>query len=294
MSVRSLTRPRSTAGDHGGDVVDPRIAARRRHVASVAGRRRRRRLLAVVAVVTALALGWVVVRSPLLDVDEVTVDGALRTPTDEVLAVAGVLPGDQLVDVDTGAARERLLASPWVADASVSVDWPSAVRVSVQERTPIAVTWRDDGTGWLVDAGGRVLAPARGDEGLVGLEGLVVGDPGTTLDAGAAGVLELLAVLPPGSRSRLEALVLTPAGRLDGRTRDPEAAVWFGEPTELAAKATTLETLFAQVDDEAVLVWDVRVPGTGAVTRTPPPAPPSAPDGDDRSTGGARDGGGGG
>jgi cell division protein FtsQ len=232
----------------------------------------------LVVVVTVAALAWLVARSPLLDVDDLAVEGAVRTPTEEVLAAVGARPGDQLLDVDVDAARDRVVALPWVADASVALDWPSSVRVSIREREPVAAARGDDGSDWLVDAEGRVLAPSVGDEGLVVVEGVGVGDPGSTLGPAAEGALALLAQLPPGAASRLEAVVVTSAGHLDGRTRtEPQAAVWFGPPTDLAAKVATLQTLFAQVDDTDVLVWDVRVPGTGAVTRIPPPPP--EPDG---------------
>lgn len=290
MSVRSPVR--SPEGDRSGgaapraDGVDPRIAARRRHVAALAGRRRLRRLLVLVVVVTVAGTAWVLARSPLLDVDDVVVEGAVQTPTEEVLAAVGARPGDQLLDVDVDAARARLEALPWVADASVSVDWPSAVRVSVRERVPAALGWRADGTGWLVDAEGRVLGPARGGETLVAIEGVEVGDPGGMLDPAASEALALVGQLPPGVASRLEAVAVTPAGHLDGRTRtEPPAAVWFGPPADLPAKVATLQTLFGQVDDTDVLVWDVRVPGTGAVTRVPPSGPAA-----DGSAGGEADG----
>jgi cell division protein FtsQ len=289
MSVRPLVRAPADDGSDDGVGVDPRIAARRRQVAALAGRRRQRRLLVLVVAFTAAALAWMVTRSPLLDVDDVTVEGAIHTPTEEVLAAAGAGPGDQLLDVDVDGARERLLVLPWVADASVAVDWPSAVRVSIREREPVAVARRADGTGWLVDAEGRVLAPARADERLVVIEGVEVGDPGDALDPAADGALALIAQLPPGVASRLEAVVVTPAGHLDGRTRaEPQGAVWFGPPTELAAKVATVQTLFAQVDDTEVSVWDVRVPGTGVVTRVPPQPP--VPDETDAGSSTAADG----
>lgn len=292
MSVRSLVRvppgDRPVEAGPGAHGVDPRIAARRRHVAALAGRRRLRRLLALVVVVTVAGSAWALTRSPLLDVDDVVVEGAVQTPTDEVLAAVGARPGDQLLDIDADAASDRLEALPWVADASVAVDWPSSVRVSVRERVPVALGWRADGTGWLVDAEGRVLGPARGGEALVAIEGVEVGDAGGALDPAAAEALALVGQLPPGVASRLEAVVVTPAGHLDARTRtEPPAAVWFGPPADLPAKVATLQTLFGQVDDVDVLVWDVRAPGTGAVTRIPGPPPGTASDG---SAGGEADG----
>jgi cell division protein FtsQ len=271
LTARTLERRRSEPGR-----IDPRIDARRKAVARARGRRRRTLAVVLGVAVLAVAGAWGLGRSALLDLDELTVEGAERTGVEAVVAATGVRDGDQLIDIDVDATRARILALPWVADASVQVDWPGALRIRVSERSPLAVARTSASTGMLVDGAGRVLGPATGLEGLPVLEGVPVGEPGTDLGPASAGALELIAILPPGVRSRTDAVVVTPAGELELRAR-PGGVVRFGPPTRLPDKVLAAQTLFAQVDDVFVAEWDVRVPGSPTVRRAAPaPAPDRA------------------
>ncbi|MGI9033123.1 MAG: hypothetical protein ACR2HY_05490, partial [Acidimicrobiales bacterium] len=57
--------------------IDPRIRRRQLQVRRAEGRRRLRLLVATSIVVAVLGAGWGLTRSPLLDVDRVTVQGAV-------------------------------------------------------------------------------------------------------------------------------------------------------------------------------------------------------------------------
>lgn len=278
MTAHTLERRRSLPG-----TIDPRIDARRKAVARDRGRRRRTVAATIGVVLLVVAAAWGVTRSALLDLDHLRVEGAERTGVEAVVAATRLHDGDQLLDVDTEAVRDRILALPWVADASVRVEWPGGLRVRVSERSPLAVVRTGEATGLLVDGSGRVLGPATGLEGLPVLEGVPVGEPGSELGPSASGALELVALLPPGVRSRTDAVVLTPTGELELRAR-PGGVVRFGPPTRLPEKVLAAQTLFAQVDDVFVVEWDVRVPGSPTVRRAAPaPAADAtgAPAGDD-------------
>lgn len=68
------------------------------------------------------------------------------------------------------ALRQRLLTVPWVEDAQVAVGLDGTVRCAIVERTPEAVV--TDREPWqLVDASGRLLGPASGEEALPRLSG---------------------------------------------------------------------------------------------------------------------------
>jgi len=90
----------------------------------------------------------------------ITVDGAVRTSAAHLAEVTGAR-GANVFTLDLGVVRQRLLAEPWVADATVRRIVPDAVAVRVVERTPVA-RWRRPGREALVDAAGVVLA--EGDE----------------------------------------------------------------------------------------------------------------------------------
>lgn len=58
--------------------------------------------------------------------------------------------------VDLPAARQRLLALPWVEDASIARRWPDRLEVRIIERAPAAL-WQYQGQMRLIDRHGAVL-----------------------------------------------------------------------------------------------------------------------------------------
>lgn len=248
--------------------VDPRIAERRRAV-DADRRRTRVRRWAVVGVVAALLVGaWYVTRTPLLDVDRISVDGAVLTSVDEILAAAGVRPGDALLELDLGAATERVRALPWIETAVVERAWDGRVTIVVTERRMVAIVDDESGVGQLVDASGRVLA-ADGTMDMVDtrIVGAVAGGPGSTVE-GFEDALRLAALLTPGMRSRIATITTGDDGSLTLGLR-PQGIVVLGPPTDLAAKVDALRTVMAQVDQRDLASINVVNPSTPVVVRTP-------------------------
>jgi len=93
-----------------------------------------------------------------LQVDRIIVRGNERLSKGEVLAVLNGLRGQNLVWTDLDRWRKRLLASPWVRDASLRRSLPSTVEVVVSERKPVGVG-RINGEMYLVDERGIVIDP---------------------------------------------------------------------------------------------------------------------------------------
>lgn len=246
--------------------VDPRFRARRIAVRREEGRHRLKRLLALVSVaVTALA-AVVVLRSPVLDVDEVAVTGATRLDHDELREVAGIRVGRPLLLVDLAGAAERLEALPWVAEAQVTRDLPGTVVVSVREREPAAVV-AGGGASALVDADGRVLAaPTAADGPHVQV---VAGDapppPGRTVDPALRTAIDLARRLRTDPVGAVSAVHVAPL-RLqltDG------GVVELGDDAELDAKVEAFRTLYARVDRSCLRRIDLTVPTHPVLTRSP-------------------------
>lgn len=184
---------------------------RRAHVKPARARRGGSRhwwLAAKVAIVLALAAygGWrgvtLVAGSPTLQIGHLVVRGQHRLSAGEVLAVVDGLRGRNILTVQLGEWREKLLGSPWVEDATLRRVLPSTVEIQVRERTPMGVgrigtaLYLIDGHGVVVDEYG----PAYADIDLPVIDGLTVPGDGAQVDEAraefAARVMTSLAAKP--------------------------------------------------------------------------------------------------
>ena len=121
--------------------------------------------------------GAVLADAPILRIDRILVGGNHRLATDEVLAQLNGLRGENIVWSDLDAWRERLVATPWVRDATFRRTLPSTVEVMIAEREPIGIG-RVKGQLYLVDEHGAVIdayGPQYADLDLPIIDGLLAG-----------------------------------------------------------------------------------------------------------------------
>jgi cell division protein FtsQ len=193
---------------------------RRAHVSPT---RRGRRLFAsrkTMAYAAALAIGLayagyrvaaIVMASDLLTVSRITLTGNTRLSRGEVLLLLDGLQGRNMLLVDLHEWREKLLASPWVADAALRRVLPGAIDVAVSERSPIGIG-RVGSALYLIDEAGDIIdefGPHHADLDLPVIGGLApargakaAGDIDPNRAALAAGLLMSL-----GERPDLQARV---------------------------------------------------------------------------------------
>src|SRR5690606_19330088 len=95
-------------------------------------------------------------RSAGLTVQGVFVAGRVRSDKGELLRALGVARGDLILAFDPDEARRRLVAMPWIKDASVSRKLPDAIEVRLQERQPLAL-WQHDRKLVLIDVDGEPI-----------------------------------------------------------------------------------------------------------------------------------------
>lgn len=248
--------------------IDPRIRARRIAVQRGAGRRRLQILVDVGLVLTVAAGFWLALRTPLLDVDRVEVTGNGHTPTERVLASAGIEPGQQLIDVDLQQAGEAIAALPWVSEVRLHRGLDGRVVVRVSERAPIAVAGLGAGA-MLVDPQGRVLGPTSDAPDLAGALMVLAnppGDlaPGSYLPRSQAPALELARAVTASGPGL--ALTIITGDELVGALPD-RGLVRFGDTSRLDAKVRSLRTVLDQVDLACVATIDVSSPGSPVLTR---------------------------
>ena len=129
-----------------------------------------------------------------LTVERVLVAGRQRSDSEALIAALDADLGAPILALDLEAARQRVLALPWVRHASVARRLPGTLVVTVEERQPLAL-WQHEGRIRVVDRDGRPVADARARD-FAGL--LLVVGRGAPDEAAA--LLEMLAVAPTLAR----------------------------------------------------------------------------------------------
>ena len=105
-----------------------------------------------------------VVSASSLQIRKITVNGNSRLSVGEVQALVDGLRGTSILTADLPLYRNRLLESPWVADAALRRILPSTVEIFISERSPIGLCrlgqdlFLLDRTGMLIDEFGPQYA----------------------------------------------------------------------------------------------------------------------------------------
>lgn len=196
----------------------------------------RRRLIAIMVMVTVTAVVGTVWFTPVLGVREVEVRGAVHLTAAEVREAAAVEAGTPLVRVDVHAVDARVRELPRVAGVHVERLPPGTLRLTVDEREPVAVINSPDGA-HLVDATAKDYATVTGPP--PGLPELRVGP-----DALAAAV-GVITQLPEALRR--EVLVVTADTPSDVRvTLSAGREARWGSSADTPRKAAVLEVLMTR------------------------------------------------
>jgi cell division septal protein FtsQ len=130
-------------------------------------------------------------------VTRITVRGNERLSRGEVLALLEGLRGESMVTADLERWRQKLLSSPWVADAALRRELPGTLAVLVSERQPMAIGRIRDVL-YLIDYRGAIIdefGPNYAEFDLPIIDGLASRRPGGTLvDDSRAGLAARLIV----------------------------------------------------------------------------------------------------
>ena len=118
------------------------------------------KLLAVIVVVLAASALFMagyaaVTRSVYFRTKAITVDGQARLTETALLTQAQLKTGDNLLAVNLGLVRKRLLAHPWIETARVTREIPERIHITIKEHTPLAVV--DLGRQFLLNDQGRIF-----------------------------------------------------------------------------------------------------------------------------------------
>lgn len=222
--------------------------------------RGRKRLAAIAAITAAVVVATAVglSHSSLVHARTIRVHGAAHLTRSDVLRMAQIAVGVNVIMLDAGAAERRLEADPWVAEATISKHLPSTLVVDILERSPVAVFESTGllrlvaGDGTLLDAAGPgvslpLIAPAETTPGTA---------PVSIHDAARA-----VAAMAPALRRQVAQVSILADGTLRADLRSG-APVTYGSAVDLVAKAQALQALlrWASAQGTSIAAADVRVP----------------------------------
>lgn len=223
--------------------------------------RARRLVVTLIASAVVIAAGSLVAsRSSLLHLRHLEVVGATSLTRAEVVRLAALSSSTNVLWFDPGAVERRLESEPWIAAATVSRGLPWTIRISVTERSPVAMI-RDEPGFTLVAADGVALDTVDVDPALP--EIVVAEDSSAMVRAAAARAIVGL----DRGRGPTVVRVVVSAGRvaveLGGGIR-----VEFGEPIRIEAKAQATRRVLRWATERGVSVARVNVVAPDSPTAT--------------------------
>ncbi|GAC1520282.1 MAG: hypothetical protein NVS3B10_21690 [Polyangiales bacterium] len=110
--------------------------------------------------------------SPRFAVSEIVTTGARRRSPDELASIAGIAKGQNVFSTDLDRGRARLIADPWVSEATLARQLPGTIFLRVVEREAGGIVATNDGSAKA--AGGETYVVTR--DGAI-IKRLETGDP---------------------------------------------------------------------------------------------------------------------
>lgn len=194
------------------------------------------------------------------EIRHVEVTGTREMPRLPVYDAALSGTSNAMLTADLPAIRQRLLALPWVADASVGRRLPDTLSIQIVERRPVAL-WQHRQKFALIDINGEVLPSPK----LARFAALPV-----VVGAGAnTRVRELLALTAsaPTLSDRVDAAILVGGRRWDVKFKSGETLALPDTPAAATAAFKRFAKLESDLGDDRKLLggrfqrFDMRLPG---------------------------------
>ena len=210
------------------------------------------------AIVASVVVVIALLASPIFAIRSVTVEGNVYTSNEVLAGVTKTLKGASVFTVNTGRARELLLADPWVSDVRITTRFPGRALVEIAERVPIIWYVGDDQKARIVDARGHVIAVLAGWP----TKYLRVAGVGPSLGAGAVAddvyraAAQLVLALPDELRPLVKSLEVSAGGEL-AMTLAGGTLVRFGPPNDLQSKLVAVVVLLRRQNPSTLAVIDV-------------------------------------
>ena len=195
---------------------------------------------AVVLTIISVCLGLVLYFTPLMSMRNLVIEGLEAIPRDEVVAAVAVRTGTPLLQIDTNKVANRVAGISRVSSVRVQREYPSSLRVTVQERIPVAVRDMPDGT-HLFDRDGVDFATAPPPPGVPYLD---VDNPGPN-DPPTKAALEVLTALRPEVAGQVGRVAAPSVASITLTLADGRVVIW-GTTDRTDEKAEKLAALLTR------------------------------------------------
>jgi cell division protein FtsQ len=119
-------------------------------------RKKKRYLLKFCAVALAAFGVWSFLNSPFFDIQSITVENNAYYTSEQIIAMTGLAPGENIFRVSMRAVRDRLLADPYILSVKMKRRLPGNLLVRVAEREEASFV-SDRGEFLIIDENGLVL-----------------------------------------------------------------------------------------------------------------------------------------
>ncbi|MFE5289694.1 cell division protein FtsQ/DivIB [Nocardia sp. NPDC056611] len=209
---------------------------------AIAWRSRGVRIGLLAGAVALIALGLVAWFTPMLSVRTVEVDGLAAVPEEQVRQALQVPDGLSILRLDTDALAEQVSRLPKVRSVRVQRVFPSTVRVTVTERTPVLYFDSPDGAHLLdCDSVEFAIEPPG-----LGVPKLVTEHPGGTDPVTKAAVAVMAAIpIPLRDQVGVGAVVARSVSDIALELRDGRTVLWGGT-VDSSRKAAVVGPLLSQ------------------------------------------------
>lgn len=197
-------------------------------------------LATVLLVIVGIGLALILYFTPAMSARNIVITGIGAVSREEVLDAAQVRIGTPLLQINTNQVADRVAAIRRVASARVQRQYPSALRITVVERVPVAVKDFPDGP-HLFDRDGVDFATGPPPPALPYID---VADPGPT-DPATKAALQVLLALRPEVASQVARIAAPSVASITLTLGDGRVVIW-GTTDRTDEKAEKLAALLTQ------------------------------------------------
>lgn len=235
---------------------------------------------AALALVVALAGGWLWLRdSNLVEVRDITITGLASTQQDQIRQALRAAASDMTtLHVREDALRAAVRPYPSVAGVRIKTDFPNALTIAVNERTPVAAL--DAGGERVAASGDGLLLRGMRSTGLPILKVRLAPAGARVTDRATLAALGVAGAAPVQLRKRVTRLRSGPRGLTLDLRNGPDLV--FGSRKEAGRKWAAAARVLSDPSAAGATYLDLRVPervaagGLGPIEEEAPEGPPES------------------